>query len=83
MVIQEIQEFSEIRTKARAYFCYVLSRAIPNRMPQVSLENVEESIKRIKKDIPMYEAIYILDAIGKQVVKNISPKREYRNKGQG
>jgi len=83
MVIQEIQEYSEIRTKARAYFCYILARAIPNRMPQVSLENIEESIKGIKKDLPMYEAIYILDAKGKQVVKNISPNREYRNKGLG
>ena len=83
MVIQEIQEFSEIRTKARAYFCYVLSRTIPNRMPQVSLANVEESVKRIKKDIPMFEAIYILDAKGKQIVKNISPNPQYRNKGLG
>ncbi len=33
MLIKEIQEFSDIRYKARAYLCYLFDRNIPNNLP--------------------------------------------------
>ena len=83
MVIKEIQEFSEIRTKARAYLCYVISRAVPNRVPGIDLRTLQESIKKIKKSISQFEAIYILDAQGKQVTKNVSADPKFRDRGLG
>ncbi len=34
MVIREIQQFAEVRPRARAYLCYLFTRNIPNRMPE-------------------------------------------------
>lgn len=38
MVIKEIQEYAQIRTKARAYLCYILSRNISHNLDGASLE---------------------------------------------
>lgn len=38
MLIKEIQEFQQIRYKARAYMCYLFNRNIPNNLPGVSAE---------------------------------------------
>ena len=83
MVIKEIQEFAEIRTKARAYYCYILSRNIPNKMENISLDNIKDAIKKIKRNLISYEAIYILDSKGIQIIKNISDKKDFRDKGLG
>ena len=83
MVIKEIQEFAEIRTKARAYFCYLMSRNLPNKTSDISLDNILEAIKKMKKNIPQFEAIYVLDAKGKQISKNISKNEKYKDKGLG
>ena len=83
MVIKEIQEFSEIRTKARAYFCYLLSRNLPNKTNNISLENIQSSIKRLKKNITHYEAIYVLNPKGEQITKNTSNNLKFKDKGLG
>jgi len=83
MVIKEIQEFSEIRTKARAYFCYLLSRSLPNKTSNISLEDLQNAIKRLKKNIPQYEAIYVLNKKGVQVTKNVSDNSKFKDKGLG
>jgi hypothetical protein len=83
MVIKEIQEFAEIRTKARAYFCYLMSRYLPNKTENISLQEIQESTKKLKKNIPHFEAIYVLDSKGKQVTKNLSKDERYKDKGFG
>ncbi len=40
MKIKEIQEFNEIRTKARAYMCYLMSRNLPNRLPNIEIDTL-------------------------------------------
>jgi hypothetical protein len=37
MYIKEIQEFQKIRKEARAYFCYLMQRNIPNRLPNIGV----------------------------------------------
>ena len=77
MLIQEIDDFAEIRTKARAYFCYILTRSItPNN-------KIEDIILKIKRDIDYYEAIYLLDEEGKQTIGNISNDILFKDKGKG
>jgi len=78
MVIKEIQQFSEIRTKARAYLCYLLSRNIPNRTPEVTLETITTAFKKIKKEVDEIDTLYVLDTKGKQITNNISTIKEYR-----
>ena len=78
MVIKEIQQYAEIRTKARAYLCYLLSRNIPNRTPEVNLDTIVSALKRIKKEVREIDTLYVLDAKGQQVIANISRKPEYR-----
>ena len=78
MVIKEIQQFSEIRPKARAYLCYILSRNIPNRTPEVTLETIISALKKIKKEVNEIDTLYILDARGRQVINNISATSSYR-----
>ncbi len=83
MVIKEIQEFAEIRTKARAYYCYLMSRTLPKTMENADLDIIKESLKKLKKNLISYEAIYVLDAKGVQVVKNISDDKNFKDKGLG
>jgi len=78
MVIKEIQQFSEIRTKARAYLCYLLSRNIPNRTPEVTLETITTAFKKIKKEVAEIDTFYVLDAKGRQITNNISATKKYR-----
>ncbi len=83
MTIKEIDEFSLIRTKARAYFCYIISRAVPNRVPGIELKDLKVGLKGIAKTIKYVEALYILDANGKQVINTISLNPKYSRKGAG
>ena len=83
MVIKEIQEFSEIRTKARAYFCYLLSRNLPNKTNSISLQDIQNSIKKLKRNIPQYEALYVLNKKGEQITKNVSDHIRFKDKGLG
>ncbi len=83
MKIKEIQEFSEIRTKARAYLCFILSRAIPNRVPGIEIKDLKVALKSIAKTLRFVEAMYILDASGKQVINTISLNPNYARKGVG
>jgi len=83
MTIKEIQEFSQIRTKARAYFCYILSRALPNNVPKVTLTELKVALKGISKTLKKVDAMYILDADGKQVINTISLDPRYARKGMG
>jgi hypothetical protein len=87
MKIKEIQEFGEIRTKARAYMCYLMSRNIPNRLPKVDLETLIKGMKKISDEIGKVEALYILDANGKQITNTVDvssdPKKRGEKRGAG
>jgi hypothetical protein len=67
MVIQDIQQFSEIRPKARAYFCYLFQKNLPNHLPSATVEAVTARLRKIKGDLQETQAVYLLDATGVQV----------------
>jgi len=67
MVIQDIQQYSEIRPKARAYFCYLFHKNLPNHLPSVSVETLTSRLLKIRGDLKELEAAYLLDAAGNQV----------------
>ena len=67
MVALDIQQFSEGRTKARAYFCYLFSKNIPNRLPSLSEEMIMPRLLKIKADLENCEGVYLLDVRGVQV----------------
>jgi hypothetical protein len=67
MLTSDIREFSEGRTKARAYFCYLFSKNIPNRLPSLSQEMILPRLLKIKADLENCEGVYLLDHRGVQV----------------
>lgn len=67
MVASDIQQYSEGRTKARAYFCYLFSKNIPNRLPSLSEEMIMPRLLKIKADLENCEGVYLLDNKGVQI----------------
>jgi len=67
LVVQDIQQYSEIRPKARAYFCYLFHKNLPNHLPSVSIESLTARLLKIRGDLQGLEAAYLLDAAGNQV----------------
>lgn len=67
MVARDMQQFEEIRTKARAYFCYLFSKNLPNRLPSISIEAIMGRMFKMKGDLKACEGIYLLDEKGVQV----------------
>ncbi len=83
LVVKEIQEYSQIRTKARAYLCYIMSRNISQSMEGGTLESVIKKIKNLKKALPKSEVIYAIDGNGIQMVDNISSNPKLNGFGKG
>ncbi len=79
MVVREIQQFSEVRQRARAYFCYLFNRNMPSKLPDPNIDEIEKSLDKIVNEIDDFEALYVLDASGKQVTNNLTNK--IANKG--
>jgi hypothetical protein len=67
MVVRDLQQFSEIRTKARAYFCYLFSKNLPNRLPDISSESVINRLRKVMGDLQDAEGVYLLDDKGVQI----------------
>lgn len=82
MVIQEITQFAEVRYKARAYMCYLLNRNLPNRLPEPNLDNIVLGLEKILDEVDSFEALYVLDYKGDQLVDNIT-KNELFQGGKG
>jgi len=78
MVVREIQQFSEVRQRARAYFCYLFNRNMPIRLPNPDLQEIGNSLDKIVNEVENFEALYVLDASGKQVTDNLTNKKEYK-----
>jgi len=67
MVPIDIKHFAEGRTKVRAYFCYLFSKNIQNRLPSVSQEMIVPSLLKIRAELEDFDGVYLLDQTGKQV----------------
>lgn len=67
MHTRDIQHYAESRTKARAYFCYLFSKNLPNRLPSITVEAVMGRLRKIKGDLKDCEGVYLLDARGVQI----------------
>ena len=78
MVVREIQQFAEVRPRARAYFCYLFNRNMPNKLPNPSLDEINTSLDKIVNEVDSFEALYVLDANGVQVTDNLTNKQEYK-----
>ncbi|MCF6339378.1 MAG: PDC sensor domain-containing protein [Sulfurimonas sp.] len=77
MVASDIQNFAEGRTKARAYFCYLFSKNIPNRLPSLSIEMIMPRLLKIKADLQNCEGVYLLDYRGVQVTPTFTPSKQF------
>ncbi|MCK4974957.1 MAG: PDC sensor domain-containing protein [Sulfurimonas sp.] len=76
MVAADIQNFSEGRTKARAYFCYLFSKNIPNKLPSLSIEMIMPRLLKIKADLQNCEGVYLLDNRGVQVTPTFTARKQ-------
>jgi hypothetical protein len=83
LVVKEIQEYAQIRTKARAYLCYIMSRNISQNMDGGTLESVISKIKDLKEALPQSEVIFAIDGNGIQMVDNISSNPKLNGFGEG
>jgi hypothetical protein len=67
MVPSDIRDFSQGRTKARAYFCYLFSKNIPNRLPSLTKDMIMPRLLKIKGDLENCDGVYLLDNKGVQI----------------
>ncbi len=67
MTASDIKAFSESRTKARAYFCYLFSKNIPDKLPSVSVDAIIPKLLKIKSELEQCDGVYLLDHRGVQV----------------
>ena len=83
MQIKEIQEYSQIRVKARAYLCYIMGRNISQTIKSGDINSVLAKLESLNDSIAKAEAIYALDTNGVQIVDNISKDKKLRGIGKG
>lgn len=83
MNIREIQEYAQIRVKARAYLCYIIGRNISSHMQMDNLEQLLSKLENIKDMLPHAEVIYALDSDGTQISSNVSKNRILIKEGKG
>jgi hypothetical protein len=75
MTIREIEEYASIRTKARAYLCYIMSRNISMNSSDVGSEAyINTQLNALNEAIPQAEMIYAVDENGIQIGKRVSKK---------
>ncbi|MBK2000243.1 PDC sensor domain-containing protein [Campylobacter sp. LH-2024] len=77
MFIKDMQRFEDNRYKARAYMTYILTRNLPNKLPDIRLESIRAALDKIEHDISVFDALYILDTSGRQIGNAIALKKEY------
>jgi len=80
MQIKEIQEYAQVRTKARAYLCYIMSRNISQNIQNI--DSVLAKLGELKKSIPKSEVVYALDSNGMQITDNISNTKKLNGTGK-
>jgi uncharacterized membrane protein YqhA len=82
-MVKEIQEYAQIRTKARAYLCYIMSRNISQNMKSGTLDSVMKKIENLQEVLPQSEVVYAIDGNGIQIVDNISRNAKLAGFGKG
>ncbi|CAA6810286.1 MAG: N-linked glycosylation glycosyltransferase PglG [uncultured Sulfurovum sp.] len=85
MVVREIQEYAEVRTKARAYLCFIMSRNISNMgLTENNLDaHIGKQLKDLKDALPQAEVFYAIGADGVQVSRNVSKNKKLNDDGKG
>ena len=83
MQIKQIQEYAQVRAKARAYLCYIISRHISQNIVNGDISTVLSKLEELNKTISHAEAIYALDTHGKQITENISKNKKLDGIGKG
>ena len=83
MQIKEIQEYAQVRVKARAYLCYVMGRNISQTIKNGDINSMLRKLESLNDSLPKAEAIYALDANGIQITDNISKNKKLRGIGKG
>lgn len=83
MQIKEIQEYAQIRTKARAYLCYIMSRNISQNIQSGNIDTVLSKLKDLKQSISKAEVVYAIDSNGVQITDNISDNKKLSGFGKG
>ena len=83
MQIKEIQEYAQIRVKARAYLCYIMGRNISQTIKSGDINTVLSKLESLNETISKAEAIYALDENGIQIIDNISKDKKLRGLGKG
>ena len=76
MVTHDIQLFAEGRTKARAYFCYLFSKNIPDHLPSITQDMIMPRLLKIKSELENCEGVYLLDEKGVQVSPTYTQEKE-------
>jgi len=83
MQIKEIQEYAEVRAKARAYLCYIIGRQISQTIVNGDVSTVLAKLETLDENITKAEAIYALDGNGLQITDNISKNKSIKGIGKG
>jgi len=84
LTVKEIQDYAQIRTKARAYLCYLIGRNIADHTQEpMSLERLTTKIDNLKHALPTSEVIYAIDSNGIQITDNISNNPKLVGFGKG
>jgi len=83
MLSHDIGLFSEYRYELRAYICFLFNRNIKNNLPQVELSKILDGLEKIRREVSIFHAMYVLDRSGTQVMECITDSNEYKSsKGQ-
>ena len=83
-MVKEIQEYAQVRTKARAYLCYIMSRNIFQNMENgTTLESIIKKIENLQEALLQSEVIYAIDGNGSQMIDNISKNPKLAGLGKG
>ena len=83
MQIKEIQEYAQVRVKARAYLCYIMGRNISQTIQNGDINYVLDKLNNFKQSIPNSEVVYALDSNGIQITDNISDHKQLKGIGKG
>lgn len=83
MQIKEIQEYAQVRVKARAYLCYIMGRNISQTIQNGDINYVLDKLNDFKKSISKSEVVYALDSNGIQITDNISDHKKLNGIGKG
>ncbi|MDF1874394.1 PDC sensor domain-containing protein [Sulfurimonas sp. SAG-AH-194-I05] len=83
MLSDDIQHFARGRTKARAYFCYLFSNNLPDKIPDVSQSMIVPRLLSLKADLENCEGAYLLDHKGQQVTPTYLPEGKEDTDGIG